>query len=76
LKSVKIKVNNTTISINDYVLEHYSQHFFKSAYADNKKFINAQIRNLISYDAIEKNVSQEVTKFLIDTIILDGGKKI
>lgn len=73
MQSVQIKINGSTISVKRYILDHYSNHFFKVPYSEKKKFINSQIRTLVGKNN-SKDLSQRVTKFLIDTIALDGGK--
>lgn len=75
MEYVQIKINGSTVSIKRYILDHYTQHFFKVPYEDKKKFINDQIRTLVGKNN-KKDLSQHITKFMIDTIALDGGKSL
>lgn len=75
MENVLIKINGSTVSIKRYILDHYAQHFFNVPYDQKKKFINDQIRTLVGKNN-KKDLSQHITKFLIDTIALDRGKSL
>jgi len=70
MKNIQIRFKkgtaNTTITVKESVLNLYSNTFFDCNYAEKKKFINSQIKNLIDPEA--DNLSQRVTKFLLETV--------
>lgn len=75
MKNILIRVPGSTVSIKDYVLDNYSNEFFNEPYSENKKFINNQIRVLVKGNEQEKNISQEITKFLINTTLAEARCK-
>ncbi len=70
MKNIQIRFKkdtvNTTVTVKECILNLYSNTFFNCNYSEKKKFINAQIKNLINPNT--KNLSQEITKFLLKTI--------
>lgn len=70
MKNIQIRFKkdnyNTTVTVKQSVLDLYSNTFFDSDYSENKKIINAMIKNLVQPKS--KNLSQLVTKFLLDLI--------
>lgn len=72
MKNIQIRFKkdsiNTTITVKECVLNLYSNTFFDEDYIHNKKSINANIKNLV--DPQSKNLSQQVTKFLLEMVQL------
>ncbi len=69
-KNIQIRIKkdniNTTITIKQSVLDLFARVVYNGTYSENKKTINAMIKNLI--DPNSKNLSQLTSKFLLGMI--------
>jgi len=70
MKNIQIRFKkdnyNTTVTVKESVLNLYSNAYFDKDYAENKKFINSQIKNLVNPSGT--NLSQKVSNFLLKLV--------
>ena len=75
MKTVKIKINDTTVSVKEYLIVTYGRELFGRIYSvkDDRKVINSEIRKtlrkLIREKYMSGNLSQEVSKLLFQEIL-------